>query len=165
LSPKQGKKKSENKEPPRTQMKAALARPTGRVPAATVMARHGTGMVTRSGKGFSLGELAEANIVPRMASKWGARLDGRRRSVIQANVTSLKNWGSHAVKVERPPVEVKKIEEEIVKVEKKVKRGAAEVKKEIVKTEAKAKKETTKVAGKVKKKVERASKARRKKKK
>jgi hypothetical protein len=129
------------------------------------MARHGTGMVTRSGKGFSMGELAEANIIPRMASKWGARLDGRRRSVIQANVTSLKNWGSHAMKAERPAVEVKKVEEEVVKVVKKARKGAAEVKKEIVKIEAKAKKETTKAARKAKKKVERPSKARRKKKK
>lgn len=146
-------------------MKAALSRPTGRVPVATVVARHGIGKVTRLGKGFSLGELAEANIVPRMAWKWGARLDGRRRSVIQTNVTSLKDWGSHAVKGERPALEIKKVEEEVVKVEKKVKKGAAEVKKEIVKIEAKAKKETTKAARKVKKKTQKPSKARRKKKK
>ncbi|MDA4118975.1 MAG: ribosomal protein L13e [Thaumarchaeota archaeon] len=165
MSSKPGKKKSGEKKSSRPQMGAELARPTGRVPAATVVARHGTGMVTRSGKGFSLGELAEANIVPRMASKWGARLDGRRRSVIQVNVTSLKDWGSHAVKVERPAMEVKKVEEEVVKVEKKVKKGAAEVKKEIVKVEAKAKKETTKAAGKVRKKAQKPSKARRKKKK
>lgn len=142
-----------------------MSRPSGRAPVATVVARHGTGMVTRAGKGFSLGELAEANIVPRIASKWGARLDGRRRSVIQANVTSLKNMGSHAVRAERPATEVKKVEEEVVKVEKKVKKGAAEVKKEIVKIETKAKKETTKAAGKVKKKAQKPSKARRKKKK
>jgi ribosomal protein L13E len=165
LSSKSVKKKSGEKESPRPQMKATLARPTGRVPVATVVARHGMGTVTRSGKGFSLGELAEANIVPRMASKWGARLDGRRRSVVQTNVTSLKDWGSHAVKPERPALEVKKVEEEVVKVEKKVKKGAAEVKKEIVKIEAKAKKETTKAAGKVKKKTQKPSKARRKKKK
>lgn len=146
-------------------MKAVLSRPTGRVPVATVVARHGIGTVTRSGKGFSLGELAEANIVPRMAWKWGARLDGRRRSVIQTNVTSLKDWGSHAVKAERPALEAKKVEEEVVKVEKKVKKGAAEVKKEIVKIEAKAKKETAKAARKVKKKTQKPSKARRKKKK
>ena len=129
------------------------------------MARHGTGIVTRPGKGFSLGELAEANIVPRMAWKWGARLDGRRRSVIQTNVTSLKDWGSHAVKAERPSSEVKKLEEEVVKVERKVKKSAAEVKKEIVRIEAKAKKGKTKAVGKVKKKAQRPSKARRKKKK
>ncbi len=146
-------------------MESAPSRPTGRVPVATVVARHGTEMVTRAGKGFSLGELAEANIVPRMASKWGARLDGRRRSVIQANVTSLKNWGSHAVKAERPALEVERVAEEVVKVEKKVKKAAAEVKKEIVKVEAKAKKETTKAAGKAKKKAQKPSKARRKKKK
>jgi len=164
LSSKPGKKKTGERESPRPQMKVKLARPTGRVPVATVVARHGTGMVTRSGKGFSLGELAEANIVPRMASKWGARLDGRRRSVVQANVTSLKDWGSHAVKAERPALVIKKVEEEVVKVEKKVKKGAAEVKKEVVKIEAKAKKETTKVERKVKKKTQKPSKARRKKK-
>ncbi len=142
----------------------ASSRPTGRVPVATVLARHGTGMVTRAGKGFSFGELAEANIIPRMASNWGARLDGRRRSVVQANVTSLKNWGSHAVRAERPAAEVKKIEKEVVKVEMRVKKGAAKLKKEIVKIEAKAKKETPKAAVKAKKKAQKASKARRKKK-
>ena len=146
-------------------MKAALVRPTGRAPVAIVVSRHGMGTVTRSGKGFSLGELAEANVVPRMAWKWGARLDGRRRSVVQANVASLKDWGSHAVKAERPAPEVKKVEEEVVKVEKRVKKGAAEVKKEIVKIEAKAKRETTKAVRKVKRKTQKPSKARRKKKK
>ena len=166
MSPKSAKKRSGEKESPPTHADgAAPARPAGRVPTATVVSRHGTGMVTRAGKGFSLGELAEANIVPRMASRWGARLDGRRRSVIQANVTSLKNWGSRAAKAERPAEAIRKVEEEIVKVEKKIKKDAAEVKKEVVKIEAKAKKETTKAEKKIKKKAERPSKARRKKKK
>ncbi|HEV2138756.1 MAG TPA: ribosomal protein L13e [Nitrososphaerales archaeon] len=165
MSSKHGKRDSGEKESPRPQVKAALARPTGRAPVAMVVARHGKGTVTRSGKGFSLGELAEANIVPRMAWKWGAKLDGRRRSVVQANVTSLKDWGSHSVKVERPAAEVRKAEEEVVKVEKKVKKSAGEVRKEIVKVGAKAKKETTKAAGKVKKKTQKPSKAHRKKKK
>ena len=130
---------------------------------AKVVARHGIGTVTRTGKGFSLGELAEANIVPRMAWKWGVKLDGRRRSVVQANVTSLKDWGSHVVKAERPAMEVKKVEEEVVKVEKKVRKGVAEVKRETVKTVAKTKKETTKAAAKVKK-TQKPSKAHRKKK-
>ena len=145
-------------------MKDTLARPTGRAPVATVVARHGTGMVMRPGKGFSFGELAEANIVPRMAWKWGARLDGRRRSVIQTNVASLKDWGSHAVKAVGPTPDVKKLEEEVVKVEKKVKEGAAEVKKRIVRIEEKAKKGKTKAARKVRK-TQKPSKARRKKKK
>ncbi|MDA4125820.1 MAG: 60S ribosomal protein L13 [Thaumarchaeota archaeon] len=165
MSSKPAKKKSEGKESPRTHTETAPVRPTGRVPTATVEARHGMGMVTRAGKGFSLAELSDAGIVPRMASKWGARLDGRRRSMIQANVNSLKNWGSHAVKAERTMGEVKKLEEEVVKVEKKVKKGAAEVKKEIVKIESMAKKETTKARRKVKKKAGKPTKARRKKKK
>lgn len=166
MSTKPAKKRSGGKESPPTHAEAvAPARPTGRVPMATVVARHGTGTVTRAGKGFSLGELTEAKIAPRMASRWGARLDGRRRSVMQANVTSLKNWGSHAVKAERPEEAVKKVKEEVVKVEKKIKKGAAEVKKEIVKIEAKAKKGTAKAEKKVKKKAKRPSKARRKKKK
>jgi ribosomal protein L13E len=166
LSSKPVKKRSGEKESSRTNAEAAApARPTGRVPEATVVARHGTGMVTRAGKGFSLGELAEAKIVPRMASRWGARLDGRRRSVIQANVTSLKTWGSHVVKVERPAEPIKKVEEEVVKVEKKIKKGPAGAKKEIVKVQAKARKETAKAEKKVKKKAVRPSKARRKKKK
>ena len=165
MSSKQDKSDSGEKESPRPQVKAALARPTGRPPMAMVVARHGQGTVTRSGKGFSMGELAEANIVPRMAWKWGAKLDGRRRSIVQANVASLKDWASHAVKAERPAALVRKVEEEVVKVEKKVKKSSAEVRKEVVKIEAKAKKETTKAAAKVKKKTKKPSKARRKKKK
>jgi hypothetical protein len=121
-------------------------------------------MVTRAGKGFSIGELSEAKIVPRLASQWGARLDGRRRSVIQANVTSLKEWESHALKAERPTEAVKKVEEEIVRVEKKVKKEVAEVKKEIVKAEAKSKRDSTKGKARVKKKAQKPSKARKKKK-
>ncbi|HEV2225255.1 MAG TPA: ribosomal protein L13e [Nitrososphaerales archaeon] len=165
MSSKHGKGDSGEKESPRPQVKAAVARPAGRAPVAMVVARHGQATVTRSGKGFSLGELAEASVVPRMAWKWGAKLDRRRRSVVQTNVTSLKAWGSHAVKAERPAGVVKKVEEEVVKVEKKVKKSAAEVRKEIVKIEAKAKRETTRAAGKVKKKTQKPPKARRKKKK
>ncbi|HEV2225666.1 MAG TPA: hypothetical protein VGR56_02545, partial [Nitrososphaerales archaeon] len=77
MSTKHGKRDSVEKESPRPQVKAAIARPTGRVPVAMVVARHGQGTVTRSGKGFSLGELAEANIAASMAWKWGAKLDGR----------------------------------------------------------------------------------------
>ena len=164
MSSKSAQKRSGENESPPTHAAAAPARPAGRVPMATVVARHGKGMVTREGKGFSLGELAEAKIVPRMASRWGAKLDGRRRSVTQANVTSLKNWGSHAVKAQRPAEPVEKVEEEVVRVEKKIKKGAAEVKKEIVKIEAKAKKERAKAKKKVKKKAKKPSKARRKKK-
>jgi Ribosomal protein L13e len=138
-------------------------RPSGRAPTATVLARHGIGMVSRAGKGFSNGELAEANIVPRLASEWGARLDGRRRSVLESNVATLKTWGSHIPKAERPVGEVKRVQEELVKVEKQVKRGAAEVKKEVVKIEAKVKKEPTKAKKKVKK-AEKPKKARSKKK-
>lgn len=164
MSSKSDKKKSEEKESPRKQVKEAPMRPSGRVPTATVMSRHRTGMVTRAGKGFSLGELSQANIVPKAASMWGARLDGRRRSVLEANVTSLKNWGSHATKAVRAEGEVKKVEVELVKVKKEVKKVAAQVKKEVVKVEAKAKRETAKAEKKVKKKAGRAPKARPKKK-
>jgi ribosomal protein L13E len=150
---------------PRTRVELLPERPTGRVPSAMVVSRHGTGMVTRAGKGFSFGELSEAKIVPRMASQWGARLDGRRRSVVQANVDALKEWGSHAVKVARPVEAARKVEEEVVAVEKKVKKGTREVKKEIVKVEAKAKKEAAKVEKKTRKKSQKPIKARRKKKK
>jgi ribosomal protein L13E len=138
-------------------------RPSGRAPTANVLARRGKGMITRAGKGFSIGELSEANIVPRLAWEWGARLDGRRRSVLDSNVQSLKSWGSHVQKAERPVGEVKKVEEEVVKVEKQIKKGPAEVKKEVVKIEAKVKREATR-AKKKPKKAERPKKARSKKK-
>jgi ribosomal protein L13E len=163
LSSRPGKKKSEEKAPPRTQVKTVQVRPSGRAPTPTVLARHGIGMVIRTGKGFSNGELSEANIVSRLASEWGVRLDGRRRSVLESNVASLKSWGSHVPKAERPTGEVKRAQEELVKVEKKVKKDAAEAKKEVAKIEAKVKREPTRAKKKAKK-AERPKKTRPKKK-
>jgi hypothetical protein len=120
-------------------------------------------MVTRSAKGFSFGELSKANIVPRLATSWGVSLDSRRRSVLDSNVTSLKNWESHAPRAERQPGEVKKVEEELVKVETQVKKSAAEVRKEVAKIEARVMREPAR-AKKKPKKAQRPKKARSKKK-
>jgi ribosomal protein L13E len=145
LSSKQTKKKAAKApEPP----KEAPKRPTGKTPEAMVSARHGTEMVTREGRGFSLGELSGAGLAPRLVTSWGARVDYRRRSVIDGNVASLRNWGGHLVPVKKREGRVKKIEEEIVKagkeVEKEVEKGLGEVEKEVVKVEKEVKKEAAK---------------------
>ncbi|MDE1858439.1 MAG: ribosomal protein L13e [Thaumarchaeota archaeon] len=125
--------------------RASLGRPRGRAPEAMVMSRHETEMVSRRGKGFSLGELAGAGVAPRLAAKWGASIDPRRRSVIEANVGSLKEWRSHAVPeaVKEPKAVEAKVEEGVKKVEKEAvavgKEAARVVKKEAKKAEVAAK--------------------------
>ena len=108
-------------------------RPAGKAPDALVTSRHGTGVVTRVGKGFSVGELVGAGLSPRLASAWGVRLDLRRRSIIDTNVASLKSWGAHPSATKRTESRAKVIEQEIEKV-------GREVRKEAVRAERKAEK-------------------------
>jgi large subunit ribosomal protein L13e len=140
-------------------------RPAGKAPEAMVSSRNGTDMIVRLGKGFSMGELDSAGLPPRLASKWGLRLDSRRRSVLQGNVDSLKGWGSHAglekravgaaVKIEEELEKVEEeVKEEVVKAEKEVKKEAVKVEKEAVKVEKGARKEAGKAEKAVKAKLE-----------
>jgi ribosomal protein L13E len=155
LSSKQTKKKPAAKE---VKVKAeAPKRPTGKVPEAFISSRHGTGTVTREARGFSLGELSGAGVPARLASKWGARIDYRRRSVLDSNVVSLRSWGGHLVPAKKHEGRVKRAEEELEKVEKEVEeeveRGVAEVEKEAIKVEREVKKEAVKAEKAVRAKV------------
>ena len=62
------------------------------VPAPRVIARHEREMMQRSARGYSLGELESAGLAFVVAKKAGVPLDLRRRSVLGANVESLKGW-------------------------------------------------------------------------
>lgn len=66
--------------------------PSGHVPQAVVSSRHSGGMVERRGRGFSEGELAGAGIPVRLARRFGAQIDSRRRSVLDVNVAAMKKW-------------------------------------------------------------------------
>jgi len=120
-----------------------------------VTSRHGTGVVTRHGRGFSIGELEGAGLTPGLALKWGVMIDTRRRSVIEANVSSLKGWGVHPSTTKKIEGRAKQIEKEIEKVEREVKKGAVKVEREAAKVE----KETAKVEREVKEEAAKAGKA------
>lgn len=113
-------------------------KPTGRVPTASVSARHGINMIVRRAKGFSLGEAKSAGLSLHLALRWGLPLDIRRRSVLDANVESVKGWTAHSKPMKKEKEgELKKLEEEVVKVEKEVKKEAAKAKAEVKKAEEK----------------------------
>ncbi len=83
-----------------------IKKPSGHIPIATVISRHGTGMINRAGKGFSMGELSSADLPVNLAGNWGVPRDFRRRSVLEPNVQSLKKWFTvHHTKVEAAPPE------------------------------------------------------------
>jgi hypothetical protein len=119
-------------------------------------------MVTRKGRGFSLDELSGAGFAPRLATRWGLRMDVRRRTALSGNVESLKAWGGHQDVEKKPEGRVRKVEEKLVTVERQVKKEAAEVKAGAVKVEKEARKEATKAGKAVKSKVKKP-KAKRKK--
>lgn len=81
----------EKKESPRPAAKVDAVR-LGPLPTATVEARHIDSLHERAGRGFSFGELASASISLVSAKRHGLALDIRRRSVVEANVESLKSW-------------------------------------------------------------------------
>jgi ribosomal protein L13E len=127
--------------------KAAEARPvkpSGKAPEAIISSRHGTGFVTRMGRGFSMGELAGAGLSRNLASNWGVRVDLRRRSVVESNVTTLRSWSSHPAAATRTKGLAKEAEEEIEKVRREVKKEAVKVEKEAEKVEREVKKEAVK---------------------
>jgi ribosomal protein L13E len=132
------------------------SRPSGMVPRAMVVARHGTGTVKRRGRGFSLGELLRVGLAARLATKWGVRIDYRRRSVLDGNVSSLKAWRAPARIEARVEGEGKNLEEELEKAGREVEKEAVAVEKEVVKVAKEVKKEAKKVERVVKKKVEKS---------
>jgi len=142
LSSRQEKAKGETKQEPAKTPKPL--KPTGKAPEAMVTSRHGTGVVTRLGRGFSMGELAGAELTGNLASNWGVKLDLRRRSVIDSNVQSLKSWSSHPSAARKIESRVKEVEEEIEKVGREVKKEAVKVEKEAEKVERQVKKEVVK---------------------
>ncbi len=136
-------KKSEARPAPKP-VKEGPKRPSGRAPSAKVSSRHGTDTVTRPARGFSFGELAEAGLAPRLASKWGVGVDIRRRSVLEHNVNSLRSWGGQAAPARKREGRVRKAEEELEKVGEEVKKEVAEVQEEVEKAEKEVKTEAAK---------------------
>jgi len=51
-------------------------------------------MITRVGRGFSVGELLGAGFPERLAARLGVPVDVRRRSVLEENLQSLRKWYS-----------------------------------------------------------------------
>jgi ribosomal protein L13E len=129
LSSRQKKTKGERKEPAKSP-KVKPVRPAGKAPEAMVTSRHRTGVVTRMGKGFSMGELAGAGLAPNRAADWGVRLDSRRRSVLDSNVASLKSWGTRPSTTKRVESRAKEVEAEIEKIGREAKKEAVKVEKE-----------------------------------
>ncbi len=129
-----------------------MVRPTGPIPMPLVVSRHEGVMIERGSKGFSYGEVQGSGIPMLTAERWRVPLDIRRRSVLEGNVQALKGWYSKSKRVGGAG-EVRKIEEELGKiekgVEKEVKRGATKVKKEVVRAEKGAKRLEEKAVAKV----------------
>ncbi len=100
--PSAGRRKQEKAETRPSKKPVKLERPSGSPPAATVSSRHGTSFVQRAARGFSLRELSEGGLALIQAQRWGVPLDLRRRSVVEANVSSVKKWASRARPVEAP---------------------------------------------------------------
>ena len=133
--------------------KESPKRPVGRPPEAMIVARHGPGVVTRLGRGFSKGEVAGAGLSPRLASSWGARIDGRRRSVIEGNVVLLRHWGGSIVAPKKTEGKAKRLEVELEKAEVEVEKEVEKVEKEAAKVGKEVKKEATRAEKAVKAKV------------
>ena len=152
MSSRQRKVKGEKKDRPAKTPEPKHVKPSGRAPDAMVTTRHGTGVVTRLGRGFSLGELAGAGLSPNLAAKWGVMLDPRRRSVIDTNVASLKSWGAQPSATRRVERRVKEVEEEIEKAGKELKKEAVKLEKEAGKVEREVKEEAVKAEKSVRRK-------------
>lgn len=70
---------------------AKIHKPSGPVPIARVNP-HNSEALSRTGRGFSLQELKEANITPQVAKKLGLYVDRQRSTKKEENVTALKSW-------------------------------------------------------------------------
>ena len=127
----------------KTAPRERITKPKGAVPEAMVSARHSAETISRHGRGFSLGEVAGAQLPLAIARRWGLRVDVRRRSVLDGNVVSLRAWAAGAKKI-KTEGEVKRIEEELAKVEEEVKEEAVKAEREVKKEVRKVEKEITK---------------------
>lgn len=137
------KQKKKEPEPKRT-VKEKTPKPVGAPPSAMVDVGHGGRVVQRQASGYSLGEVAKANLNVGLVRRWGVHVDDRRRSVLDGNVASLKKWAPHAKK----PAE-ERVEGEVKKIEKAVEKEVRKVEKEAKKVEAEAKKVEAEVVKKV----------------
>ena len=71
--------------------KAKIHKPSGPVPIARVNP-HNSEALSRTGRGFSLQELKEANITPQAAKKLGLYVDKQRSTKKEENIAALKSW-------------------------------------------------------------------------
>ena len=71
--------------------KPKMEKPSGPAPAAKISTWELKGKL-RSGRGFSMQELKEANISLGMAKKLGLYIDIRRSTKREENVSALKSW-------------------------------------------------------------------------
>ena len=149
MSSKQGKKTPK----PKAALKEEVTprRPAGKPLVAMVLSRNGTEMIEREGRGFSLGELQKAGWEPRLARDWGYRIDPRRRSVLDSNVSALATRSGAKAARRKAEGEIRK---DIERVEKAIEKEAEELEEEVVKVEKAAKKEVAKAEKVVKAKVE-----------
>ncbi len=69
-----------------------LFRPTASVARPRVSARHDGSSKERNARGYSLGELAAANVQSWLARRWSVPVDTNRRSTVTGNVQTLKSW-------------------------------------------------------------------------
>ena len=132
-------------------------------PVPMVLARHGTEMHQRVANGFSEGEVSAGGMAADQARMWGLRVDHRRRTTLESNVASLKEWWEN-VKKPLKESKAKKAEEKVEKAAEEVKKGAKKVEKEVVKETKKAGRKTAKAAKEVEEAVEKPVKSRSKKK-
>ncbi len=81
----------EEKAEPAAEVTAARADP-GPAPTPVVLARHDREMKERDARGYSLGELESAGVGVLFARRNDVRVDSKRRSVLERNVSSLRGW-------------------------------------------------------------------------
>lgn len=94
------KKKGEKPAASKVPARLNVTKPTAPLPRATVYVRHEGEMVERDARGFSLGELAAAAVPMHLTRSWDVSTDVRRRSVLEANTSSLKKWFAGTKKAE-----------------------------------------------------------------
>ncbi len=118
MSEKAAKKKAlakepSKKKPEKVESEAGTAKTEDRAakmapaPEASVLSRYEGRMHERHAKGFSFGELAAAGLTFTIARRIGVPVDIRRRSSLDGNVATLKEWHVPAPKKPKEPKEPK----------------------------------------------------------
>ena len=136
-------------EKPKHVSRVKILRPAGAAPLAVVTVRHGSRLMSRQAKGYSVREVEQAGLGVRLARKWGLSVDDRRRSALEGNVSSLKKWISQAKKTTteaRVQGEMRAIEKAV---EKEVQRAEIGFEKEVERAELEVEKIGKEVAEKV----------------